>query len=280
MKVSIGFSPCPNDTYVFDALVNGHIDTGDIEFEVFIEDVETLNQWALEQRLDITKLSFPALFGSTAHYRLLDAGSALGKGVGPLLVAREPLQPDDASLASALVALPGQHTTAHLLFSMAFPFIQRKSFMLFSDIEEAVLQGRANAGVIIHENRFTYRQKGLHKVMDLGQYWEEKTNLPIPLGGIAVKRSINITRAQQIDKLIATSLRYANERSVISSFVRMHAQSMQEEVMQQHIRLYVNEHSLQLEKDAKEAIVSLQHVYNTLLERPDTPAEELFLNPL
>lgn len=261
MKLLIGFSPCPNDTFIFDALINGKIDTGALQFEPVLEDVETLNQWALEGKLDITKLSFPALFQSLDNYLLLEAGSALGKGVGPLLVAAYPMSPDPVKINEATVTLPGKNTTAHLLFSFAFPQAAKKRFQLFSAIEEEVLQLHSTLGVIIHENRFTYAAKGLHKVIDLGEYWETQMHVPVPLGGIAIKRTIELSIAQQVNKLIAQSLQYAWDHNEISPFVKAHAQAMEAKVMQQHIDLYVNQYSLQLGLEGRKAIEKLHEVF-------------------
>ena len=189
MKLSLGFSPCPNDTFIFDALVNRKIDTGDFEFEVIMEDVQTLNRWALEKKLDLSKISYGVWPLLQDHYTLLDAGGALGKGVGPLLISRNQILLKD--MHQLTVAIPGEHTTAHMLFSMAFPQVRRKKFMIFSQIEGAVLNGDVDCGVIIHENRFTYMQKGLVKQMDLGEYWEQKTKSPIPLGGIVMRNTFS-----------------------------------------------------------------------------------------
>lgn len=261
MKLKIGFSPCPNDTFIFDALVNGKIDTGTLEFEPLLEDVETLNQWALEGKLDITKLSFPAFFQSLENYCLLEAGSALGKGVGPLLVAAQPINVDSALIDESTITLPGQHTTAHLLFSFAFPNANKKRFQLFSAIEDEVLNGNSTLGVIIHENRFTYAAKGLHKVMDLGEHWETKMKVPVPLGGIAIKRNIPQAITLEINQLIAKSLQYAWDYHEISPFVKQHAQAMEPRVMQQHINLYVNQYSLQLGPEGHKAIETLHEVF-------------------
>lgn len=260
MKLTLGFSPCPNDTFIFDALVNGKIDKGDLEFDVVLEDVETLNQWALEGKLDITKLSFPAFFQSLEHYVLLDSGSALGKGVGPLLISRNPDQHEN--IAMQTVALPGSHTTANLLFSFAYPTAQNKQHMVFSAIESAVLEGKTDLGVIIHENRFTYQEKGLHKVADLGAVWEEKMNAPIPLGGIAIRNDFKRSQALKIQSLIHQSLAYAFANyPAISSYVSDHAQEMSEEVMRQHIDLYVNNYSLSLGEEGQRAIHTLHRVF-------------------
>ncbi|HET6995485.1 MAG TPA: 1,4-dihydroxy-6-naphthoate synthase [Chitinophagaceae bacterium] len=273
MKLTIGFSPCPNDTFIFDALVNKKINTGEIDFDPILEDVETLNQWALQGRLDITKLSFPAFFQSPDKYVLLNAGSALGKGVGPLLISRHPLlgsidndaaniQHQASSIQHQAIALPGINTTANLLFSFAYPEATNKEFMIFSAIEDAVLSGKTDLGVIIHENRFTYQQRGLHKVRDLGEYWEQKMQVPIPLGGIAIKRSIDVSTATTVDKLIRKSLDHAFANyPVITSYVKQHSQAMSEDVMRQHIDLYVNDYSLDLGAGGKSAIETLYKVF-------------------
>lgn len=196
MKLTLGFSPCPNDTFIFDALVNQNIDTGGLSFDVVLEDVETLNQWALEGKLDITKLSFPAFFKSVQQYVLLESGSALGKGVGPLLVSRKDNSAPDVT--KSRIAIPGINTTANLLLSFAYPDANLKTPMIFSAIEDAVVNRETDLGLIIHENRFTYQDKGLHKVLDLGEYWENKMRVPIPLGGIAAKRTLGSPLIQQV----------------------------------------------------------------------------------
>lgn len=263
MKLTLGFSPCPNDTFIFDALVNQKIDTEGFEFEPVLADVETLNQWALEGKLDVTKLSFPAFFRSTEHYILLHAGSALGKCVGPLLISREEnvLQLEN-NMHEATIALPGLNTTANLLFSFAYPEAVNKQFMVFSSIEEAVINGSVQGGVIIHENRFTYQLKGLHKIKDLGEYWEEKTGLPIPLGGIAVSQSLKRDTALKINRLIRSSLEYAfRNYPHITDYVKQHSQEMSVEVMRQHIDLYVNNFSLDLGGNGQQAIKKLYQVF-------------------
>ena len=252
MKLSLGFSPCPNDTFIFDALVNKFIDTKGFEFDVFMEDVQTLNQWAMAGRLDITKLSFPALFRS-GHYQLLRSGAALGKGVGPLLVGRKMVALPDVN--HCRIAIPGEQTTANFLLNFAFPHITQKIPMLFSEIEEAVLNGSADLGVIIHENRFTYQQKGLHKICDLGEVWEERQNSPIPLGCIAMKNTYPENIRLAIQELIRDSLEYSNKNyPAISSYVKNHSQEMDENVMRKHIELYVNNYSLDLGKDGLKAV--------------------------
>ena len=268
MKLSLGFSPCPNDTFIFDALVNKKIDTRGFELEVILEDVETLNQWALQGKLDITKLSFPAFFQSNNNYILLKSGSALGKGVGPLLISKSEIKGQKSNIEGFTIALPGIHTTANLLFSFAYPNAQNKKFMIFSSIEEAVLSGQTELGVIIHENRFTYQQRGLHKVTDLGEYWEQKMKAPIPLGAIAIKRNLAAV-AETINSLIKQSLEYAySNYPLIPDYVTQHSQEMSEEVMLQHIDLYVNNYSLDLGVDGRHAIETLYGVYKRLAKVP------------
>lgn len=260
MKLTIGFSPCPNDTFIFDALVHHKIDTGSLDFEPILEDVETLNQWALEGKLDITKLSFPAYFSSLNNYVLLNAGSALGKGVGPILVKRPGFEINN--IADHIILIPGINTTANLLLTFAFPEAVRKRPMLFSEIEDLVISELADMGVLIHENRFTYEKNGLEKVADLGELWEEKMKVPVPLGGIAIKKTVDKLTSSKVDLLIRKSLEYAFENSpAIPAYVKEHAQTMSEEVMQQHINLYVNNFTLDLGEDGKTAIRALYQVF-------------------
>jgi 1,4-dihydroxy-6-naphthoate synthase len=204
MQLSLGFSPCPNDTFIFDALVNGKIDTGGLSFDVGYHDVETLNQKAFNHELDITKLSYHAFAYAVEDYELLDAGSALGFGVGPLLITKnEALAEELRQYAGGLlperlqnlkIGIPGKYTTANFLLSLAYPLLQNKRQLLFSDIERALLDEEIDLGLIIHENRFTYAAKGLHKVVDLGDYWEKTTTSPIPLGMISSSRSTHLSK--------------------------------------------------------------------------------------
>lgn len=262
MKLTLGFSPCPNDTFIFDALVNKKIDTDGLEFEAILEDVETLNRWALEAKLDITKLSFPAFFKSLENYTLLNTGSALGKGVGPLLISDAKHELSEEEINQASVALPGANTTANLLFSFAYPEVKDKRFILFSAIEDSLLNKENDLGVIIHENRFTYQQRGLYKIKDLGEYWEEKMNVPIPLGGIAINQSVKRSVAIKVNGLIRKSLDFAfSNYPVIPQFVKQHSGEMNEDVMRQHIDLYVNNYSLDLGDEGKSAIEKLHQVF-------------------
>lgn len=275
MKLRIGFSPCPNDTFIFDALVHGKIDTGEIQFEPILEDVETLNEWALEGKLDITKLSFPAFFTARNTYQLLDAGSALGQGVGPLLVSKEntSLTPDQINQRKVL--LPGSNTTAHLLFSLAFPAATKKEFLIFSAIVEALQKDSQLLGVLIHENRFTYEKKGLKKIIDLGSFWEENWKVPIPLGGIAIKRSFKHSLKKQLEDWIRSSLALAwSNYPQLSPYVQLHAQELEEDVMRKHITLYVNDYSRSLGQEGRHAIQVLFEKFLQLQHEP--PAENQF----
>lgn len=264
MKFSLGFSPCPNDTFIFDALVNKKIDTKGFEFDVVLEDVQTLNEWALQEKLDVTKISYGVLPLVMNNYILLESGGALGKGVGPLLISKPGFNINE--LNEKKVAIPGKNTTAHMLFSLAFPNAKNKIFKVFNEIENAVLSNEVDAGVIIHENRFTYKDKGLHKLMDLGDYWETQTQLPIPLGGIIAKKSLQKNVAQQINDLIKESVEYSfrNNYKELSDYVKMHAQEMSETVMRNHIDLYVNDFSIALGNDGRKAVNKLSEVYNNI----------------
>ena len=278
MKLTLGFSPCPNDTFIFDALINKKIDTEGFEFDAVLADVESLNTWALEGKLDITKLSFPAFFKSLSNYTMLNSGSALGKGVGPLLITDSPTILSEEEINQASIALPGANTTANLLFSFAYPDAKDKKFMIFSAIENALINKEVDLGVIIHENRFTYQQKGLYKVKDLGEFWEEKMELPIPLGGIAINQSIKRSAALKINALIRKSLDYAfSNYPVITDYVKQHSQEMSEEVMRQHIDLYVNKYSLDLGEEGQAAIESLHQVFLELNNQEADDEDVLFL---
>jgi len=253
MELTLGFSPCPNDTFIFDAMVNKKIDTKGLTFNTRLEDVETLNKWALEGKLDVTKLSYGVLPKVLHQYELLNSGSALGRGCGPLLIAKKPIDKDN--IKDCKIAIPGINTTANLLFSTAFPDAKNKEILVFSDIENAVLDGRVDAGVIIHENRFTYQQRGLVKIIDLGEYWESTTGSPIPLGGIVIRKSLPAELKQQVDQLIHDSLQESFKHyPTLSPFVTSHAQEMEESVMRQHIELYVNDFSLDLGEAGRAAI--------------------------
>jgi len=278
MKLTIGFSPCPNDTFIFDALINKKIDTGNLSFEALLEDVQTLNNQARAGRLDISKISYGVLPLVLKEYIVLNAGGALGKGVGPLLISKNDV-PVTENINDKTIAIPGENTTAHMLFSLAYPKAQHKKFIIFSDIEEAVLTGKADLGVIIHENRFTYQQKGLKKVIDLGEYWEQQTQYPIPLGGIVMKRTFSNEFQKRVDGLIRESVKYAfSNYPKLTDYVKQHSQEMEEKVMRQHIDLYVNDYSIDLGEAGKKAVKKLLSVYQQLnFATASTAPENLFV---
>ena len=266
-KISIGFSPCPNDTFIFDALVNRKIDTDDFIFEPVLEDVQTLNQWAIEGRLDVTKISYAVLPLVVKDYDLLTSGGALGKGVGPLLIAPKNYNKENL-VEDQLIALPGENTTAHLLFSLAYPNAKNKIFLKYNQIEDFVLQGKG-LGVIIHENRFTYNEKGLIKIMDLGDYWEQQTGAPIPLGCIIANKNLEVSTQEKINALIQKSLAYSYaQQPNLSDYIKEHAQEMEEKVMQQHINLYVNNFTKELGFTGLKAVEALVKVYGQ--QHPET----------
>lgn len=250
---SIGFSPCPNDTFIFDALIHERINVGNTHFNAKLLDVEALNKAAASSLLDVTKLSYSAFAFVSEDYQILPSGSALGRGCGPLIVSKNKLELSD--LKNLRIAIPGKYTTANLLMSIFVKDEVEKHEMLFSDIEDAVLSGICDAGLIIHENRFTYCEKGLHKVADMGELWEQKTGLPIPLGCIAVKRSLPDVEKRKIGELIKSSVQHAFNYPLDSEkYVMEHAAEMSKEVQRQHIELYVNNFSLDLAEEGHRAI--------------------------
>jgi len=275
MKLTLGYSPCPNDTFIFDAMVHQKIDTEGLEFDVQLGDVEALNQKAFEQALDITKLSYHAYAYLIDAYALLTSGSALGNNCGPLLIAKTAIPQED--LTNKTIAIPGQYTTANFLLSLAFPNAQRKTATLFSDIEQDVLSEKFDAGLIIHENRFTYHERGLHKIIDLGEWWETNTQLPIPLGGIVVKRTLDLAIQQKINRVLKRSVEYAFANPEASlPYVKAHAQEMDTAVMQQHINLYVNDFSVDLGEKGKAAI---QYLFDTAVQKGliESPTNDIFV---
>jgi len=256
-KLSLGISPCPNDTYIFGGLLNGNVDTGGMVFEAVFEDVETLNTMALRGGLDIVKVSFHALGYMLDDYALLRSGGALGKGCGPLVVAREKRSMKE--LVGKKIAVPGEYTTAFLLLKLFDPGLARGAVpMPFHEIMEAVKRGEADAGVIIHEGRFTYPLYDLMELMDLGEWWERETACPIPLGAIAARRSLGKELINSVEEAIRKSIHYAKEhREEVLPFIIEHAQEMDEDVISRHIGLYVNEYSLDLGKEGRAAVEKL-----------------------
>ncbi|KAF0235497.1 MAG: hypothetical protein FD181_3466 [Prolixibacteraceae bacterium] len=267
MKLSLGFSTCPNDTFIFDAMIHQKVDTEGLKFEPVLADVEELNRNAFAGNIDVTKLSYHAFAYIAENYKLLTSGSALGYKNGPLLIGKHKIYPDE--VADLKVAIPGKYTTANLLFSIVFPSVKEKMEYLFSDIEEAILDGEVDAGVIIHENRFTFEKKGLKKIVDLGEDWEEKTKMPIPLGGIVINRKFDIQLQQKVNRIMKRSVEFAlaNPNSGYG-FVKKYAQEMDDDVIQKHIGLYVNNFTVDLGEKGRNAV-------KTLFERA---AEERIIN--
>ncbi len=275
-KLTLGFSPCPNDTFIFDALVNGRIENPHFDIEVVLADVEELNRMAGAGQLDATKISYNAFAHVSSEYQLLNAGSALGNNCGPLLISKKPISEGD--LTEAIIAIPGKRTTANFLMSFAYPNATNKKEMLFSEIEQAVLNDDVEAGVIIHENRFTYQEKGLLKIRDLGEFWEQQTGFPIPLGGIAIHRRIATGLRQKFDDLLRESVQYAFDNPDASkAYVKCHSQEMEESVIRSHIDLYVNQYTLDLGEKGKAAIKKMYEVGSSFSGFPKM-GENLFVN--
>ena len=255
MTLSLGFSPCPNDCFMFDAIVNRRIDLEGLSFTPHLADVEALNRETFAGAADVTKLSYHAYAYCRNEYVLLDAGSALGRNCGPLLISARPIAPDEVRTGTLRIAIPGIYTTANFLLGLAFPEATDRTPLVFSEIEGALLDGRFDAGLIIHENRFTYEAKGLRKIIDLGEFWEGETGAPIPLGGIVIKRSLPDDVKQRVNRVLRRSVEYAfAHRADSLPFVREHAQEMSEEVMYRHIDLYVNDYSIDLGPEGRRAV--------------------------
>jgi 1,4-dihydroxy-6-naphthoate synthase len=272
MKLTLGFSPCPNDTFIFDAMVHGRIDTEGLEFDYFLADVEELNRRALSSEVDITKVSYHAYSYMAMDYLILDSGSALGHRNGPLLVSRREINPSD--LNAARIAIPGRYTTANLLFSIAWPDAVNKKEYLFSDIPAALLGDEVDAGLIIHETRFTYAKMGLIRIADMGEFWEKLTGLPIPLGAIVIKRNIPREIALKVNRVLRNSLEYAYKDSSASyGFVSENASDMNSTIMNSHIQLFVNEFTLNLGVKGREAINELFRIASEKKVIPSVPAK-------
>jgi 1,4-dihydroxy-6-naphthoate synthase len=277
MTLTLAYSPCPNDCFMFDAMVHGRIDTEGLAFEVRLLDIDALNTAAIAGEFDVTKLSFHAYPYCAGSYVLLDAGSALGNNCGPLLISKREIPQSEVSAGGVRIAIPGRLTTANFLCGLAFPQAQDKTPTIFSEIEPAVLDGRFDAGVIIHENRFTYEAKGLRKILDLGEFWEAETGAPIPLGGIVVRRSFSDDVKQALNRVMRRSVEFAfAHREASLPYVRSHAQEMSEEVMYKHIDLYVNQYSVNLGSEGRRAIELMFARANALGLIPN-PGAPLFL---
>lgn len=259
MNLSIAYSPCPNDTFIFDALAHQKIDTEGLTFDIIHGDVETLNREAMDGKYDITKLSYHAFAYMSNNYQLLTAGSALGRGCGPLMISKDEIP--RSKIEFCLIGIPGRLTTANFLMTLAFPEAATKKEMVFNEIENALLNDAIDIGLIIHENRFTYIHKGLKKIIDLGEWWEKKYQLPIPLGGIVTRRNFDPALQLKINRVVKRSVEFALANPAQTmQYVRDHAQEMDEQVMQQHIALYVNDFSVDLGEEGKAAITALYEV--------------------
>jgi 1,4-dihydroxy-6-naphthoate synthase len=255
MTLTLGFSPCPNDCFMFDAMVHHRIDCEGLDFSVRMADIEALNAGAFAGEADVTKLSFHAYAYCADDYVLLDAGSALGRNCGPLLISKRPISPEEVASGRLRIAIPGKFTTANFLLSLAFPQATDKTECLFSEIEDALLDGSCDAGLIIHENRFTYTDKGLQKIIDLGEFWESETGAAIPLGGIVISRRLPVDVRQRVNRVVRRSVEYAfANRTASLPFVRANAQAMSDDVMYKHIDLYVNDYSVDLGREGRRAV--------------------------
>lgn len=274
MKLTLGFSPCPNDTFIFDAMVHGKVNTEGLEFACYLADIEELNRRAFTGHPDITKISSFAYAFAAGNYMILDSGSALGFKNGPLLVSREEI--NTASLATARIAIPGKYTTANMLFSIAWPEAVNKTEYLFSEIEDAVLRGEADAGLIIHESRFTYEKKGLRKIADMGEFWEKLTGLPVPLGMIVINRRIPQETALAVNRVIQRSVEFAlKDPAASQEFVTENAREMERDVMRKHIELYVNKFTVNLGHEGRNAVTELYRIASEKRIIPVLP-QELF----
>lgn len=252
-ELTLGFSPCPNDTFMFYPLVHGLVDTAGFTYRERLEDVETLNRLALQGELDVSKISYHALGHIRDDYVLLRSGSALGRGCGPLLVARNSISP--AELRGKSIAVPGNYTTALLLLRLFDPALDNFVVMPFNEIMTAVSSGRVAAGLIIHESRFTYRGLGLHKLLDLGEWWEGETGLPIPLGGIVARRSLGTETIAAVECALRAGVAYARTHpDEAAVYIGEHAQEISPEVCAAHIKLYVNDFSVELGDEGEQAI--------------------------
>ncbi|WP_295938632.1 1,4-dihydroxy-6-naphthoate synthase [uncultured Alistipes sp.] len=257
MTLRLHISPCPNDTFMFDALINGRIDTEGLRFEVEYHDIEELNRGVQTGRADVSKISCAVLPAIAAHYTLLDSGAALGRGNGPLLVRRAG---DTAPIRRIVV--PGLHTTANALMQRLFPDITERTPLLFSDIAAAVERGDFDAGVLIHEGRFVYRERDLELVADLGQLWEQTTALPLPLGGIVAKNELPQAVRRQVERLLRQSIEHAFANPGASrAYIKEHAQELDDKVIDAHIALFVNEYSLSLGQEGRRAVEALTGYY-------------------
>lgn len=259
MQLKLAISTCPNDTFMFEALINKRIDTKQYTFSTTLIDIDELNQMAEEGVQDISKISFNALSLFTDKYQLLRSGSAIGFGNGPLIISKRNIYIEE--LINAVIAIPGENTTANLLMEALFPNAKNKKVYLFSDIENAILDNEVDAGLIIHETRFTFQKRGLHQIVELGAEWEKQMHLPLPLGGIAIKRNIADEIKKDIQEMVKQSVLYAFQNPHKSApFVKHYAKELDEETISKHINLYVNEYSTWINKSCEEGICKLLQI--------------------
>ena len=257
MQLELGISPCPNDTWIFYALANGKIDLP-FDINIHMADVEDLNLRARTKNIAATKLSVAAMVDCLDDYILLRAGGALGHGCGPIVVTKQDTCFQSAREPDKKVAIPGKLTTANMLLSLNNSLKGERVEMLFDEVMPAVQDGKVDAGVVIHEGRFTYEKFGLKKVLDLGQWWENTTNLPLPLGAIAVRRDLGMEVALQLEKAIQASLAYVQKNpDEATAYIKEHAQEMDNSVIGEHISTFVNEFSMELGTDGEFAIQTL-----------------------
>jgi len=257
VKITFAYSPCPNDTFMFCGVATGRLRLTGRTVEVHLHDVETLNRMALDGAYDVTKLSFHAWLRTGGLYELLSVGAALGYGCGPIVVSKRPVEPDE--LASCRVAVPGELTTAHMLLRLWRPDVSDKVFVRYDQVMPMVASGDADAGVIIHEGRFTYEAAGLRLVADLGQWWQDETNLPIPLGCIAARKDLGAETIREIEALLRRGIRESRaDPDATTDYVRRYAQEMSPEVLSAHVRTFVNDFSLDLGDKGRSAVAKLR----------------------
>ncbi len=284
MRLNLAYSPCPNDTFAFHAMVHSLVDCEGLTFDVSLMDIETLNKSSAEGIYDICKLSYHAYCHLADKYIMLRAGGALGFNNGPLLVAKKgsPLFLENGAinlelLSRSVTAIPGEKTTAALLLKIFFPEIKKSDPLVFSEIEDAVLTGRYSSGVLIHESRFTYCEKGLSKIADLGDLWYKRFSLPIPLGGIAIRRSIDSQTQQRVNRILKRSIEFAFENPHISvEYTRCHAREMAVNVLQKHIKLFVNQYSVDISEEGERAVETLYRSASEIFPLSNTK-ESLFI---
>ncbi len=253
MNFSLAISTCPNDTFIFAPLILQLIDNQNFKFSTHFADIEKLNESAFENKFDITKVSYAAYFRCADEYEILDSGSALGFQNGPILISKQKIYPDELEFAK--IAIPGKFTTAAMLLKIFFPKIHQIFEYLFSNIEEAILSNEVDAGVIIHENRFSYQKKGLRKICDLGEIWENSTHLPIPLGAIVIRKTISREIKLRINEILKKSVHFALEKpDLTKNFIKNYAQNLENSVIENHIRTFVNEFTEFLNEKARKAI--------------------------